>query len=160
MKRIRCVEVLAWIVAGAAKSDQPFLVENRSGSGVCYFLPGTFGEFYEEARPEMYPRLLSELLGPAAQPVAVTGPPHLMDVHLRLQPGRKRTMVHLVNLELGPIDRIVPAHRVAVEVQVSHPVRSATALRAGTPLKFRSRSGRVSVTLPELQEFDVIAFEG
>jgi hypothetical protein len=119
-----------------------------------------FGEFYEETHADMYPRLLAEILGREAVPVSVTGAPHMMDVHLRLQPKQKRTMVHLVNLELGPIDEIVPAYRVKVDVQVDYPVKTATALRSGKTLKFKQKKGMVSLTLPELLEFEVIAIEG
>ncbi len=148
------------IIASGKRSDQAFLIENRFGEGRCFYFPTMFGEFYEETHADMYPRLLAEILGRETVPVSVMGAPHMMDVHLRLQPRQKRTMVHLVNLELGPIDEIVPAYRVKVDVQVDYPVKTATALRSGKMLKFKQKKGVVSLTLPELLEFEVIALEG
>ncbi len=148
------------IIASGTKSDQAFLIENRFGKGSCFYFPTMFGEFFEETRAQMYPRLLAEILGQEALPVKVTGAPHMMDVYLRRQARQKRTMVHLVNLELGPIDEIVPAQKVIIEAQVSYPVKTATALRSGKVLKFKQRGEQVKVTLPELQEFEVIALEG
>ncbi|MFA6107257.1 MAG: alpha-amylase family protein [Candidatus Latescibacterota bacterium] len=148
------------IVASATPSDQPFLVENRVGRGVCWYLPATFGEFFEEARPEAYPAILGAMLGSAAKPLRVSGPPHLLDLHLRQQPSRRRVLVHLVNLELGPISEVVPAYKVGIEVRVPFPVRSVIALRADRSLRFRQRAGKVSLVLPELREYEVVALEG
>jgi hypothetical protein len=147
------------IVAAATRSEVPFLIENRFGQGRCHYFPATVGELFEETKVEGYPRLLAEILGEAALPVRVSGVPHLLDVSLRRQPSRRRTLVHLTNLELGPIDQVVPAFRVRLEVQVDHAVGRATALRVDRPLRFRARAGRVSLTLPELSEYEVVALE-
>lgn len=148
------------IIPSAARSDEPFLVENRFGKGVCYYFPALFGEFFEETQAQEYPRLLAELVGSEVLPVRLLGAPHRLDLHLRRQPGRKRTLIHLVNLELGPIDEIVPAYRLAIEVHVDYSVASAIALRAEKELRFRQRGEWTRFTLPELREFEVIVLEG
>jgi len=146
------------IIASGKASDEAFLIENRVGKGASFYFPGMFGEFFEETQAQVYPRLLAGMLGP--MPLGVSGAPNLMDVHLRVQSRQKRTMVHLVNLELGPIDEIVPAHRVVVQVQVPYPVKTAMALRAEKTLTFKQRGAQVTLALPELREFEVIALEG
>ena len=146
------------IVASAQRTDNPLLVQNRLGEGICYYFPTMFGEFFEETQAQMYPRILAEIIG-RDLPLAVSGAPNLIDVHLRLQPSRKRTMVHLVNLELGPIDEIIPARGLRLEVAVAHPVTSVTALRSGKSIRFRSNGTRVAFTLSELKEFEVLALE-
>jgi hypothetical protein len=147
------------IIASGERSDEPFMIQNRFGKGICTYLPGTFGEFFEASQPQMYPRMLAECLGQDARPLHLSGAPNLLDVHLRRQPRPKRTMIHLINLELGPIERIVPAGKIRVEIEVEHAVSAVTALRDGKPLRFRQKAGRVSFTVPEVREFDVIALE-
>lgn len=147
------------IIGVAERSDDPFLVENRVGEGVCYYFPTMFGEFFEETHPEMYPRILLELLGERARSASVSGVPNQIDIHVRRQIKKKRTMVHLVNLELGGTGDILPAHNLKLTCQVDHKVRIVRALRAGKKVKFRVKNGAVRIRLEELREFEVVVLE-
>jgi hypothetical protein len=152
--------VVSNIVAVVEPSPEPFLVRRGLGQGVCWYLPGTFGELFEETRAEACLELLAELLPVADRPVRLAGPPHQIDVHLRRQVGRRRLLVHLTNLELGPIGAVVPAHRLDVDVAVPFAVTAVSALRAGRALRFRQREDRVQLRLPALHEYEVVLLEG
>jgi len=147
------------IIGVAERSDDPFLIENRVGEGVCYFFPTMFGEFFEEIHPEMYPRMLSELLGKSARAARLSGVPHQVDIHVRKQVNKKRTMIHLVNLELSGTGDILPARNLKLSLKPDHKVRKVRALRAGKKLNFEVEKGEVRVTLQELREFEVVVFE-
>jgi hypothetical protein len=148
------------IVASAPRSADPFLVVNPYGKGTCYFFPAMFGEFYDETRPSMYPRLLAEIVDRDTIPLRVTGAPNILDLHLRMQPGRRRAMVHLVNLELGPIDEIVPARGIDIEARLPFRVKSAMALRSGGNPRVTRRGDRIALRLPEVLEYEVVVLEG
>jgi hypothetical protein len=147
------------IIGVAQRTDDPFLIENKFGEGVSYFFPTMFGEFFEETSPDMYPRILKEILGTEVSGVQLSGAANQIDIHVRTQAGKKRTMVHLINLELGGTGEILPALGCVLAVDVDHEVKKATALRAGKQLKFKTKKGKVRLALPELSEFEVVVLE-
>jgi len=148
------------VIATAERSDDPFLVENRFGEGVCYFFPTMFGEFFEETHAEIYPQIIAELLSDGAGDAKLTGAPNQIDIQVRKQVDKKRTMIHLVNLELGGTGDILPAHNLNLTVKPGHEVRNVMALRVGKELEFHVKKREVRVALPALREFEVIVLEG
>jgi hypothetical protein len=152
--------IISNIAATAAKSEAPFLVVNAHGLGTSYYFPAMFGQFYEEAHPAMYPRILQNIITTAAPPpLRLHGPPHTLDVHLRAQPHANRLLVHLANFEIPTADQVIPARDLTIELRVTQPVRRVRALKAGLDLPFTATPTGITFTLPVLEEFEVVAVD-
>jgi hypothetical protein len=70
--------------------------------------------------------------------------------------------VHLLNFTgemTRPIQRIVPLTNITVELEGVAPARSVRALVANRTLDFRRQGGRIQVSLPRLDEYEVLVVE-
>jgi hypothetical protein len=150
--------IMSNIAAGAKASDQPFLVRNLTGDGVCYYLPTQFGEFFLESHPQGYPELLARLVTSRSPlPLAVDGAPNLMEIRPRFTADGRGLLVHLTNLELGPVDRIVPAHRVAIRIPGRY-YSSCRALLAKKSLRLSLNANGTETELDRLDEYETLLF--
>ena len=145
------------VVAEAPLSDEPFLIRNQFGAGTSYYFPTQFGEFYHDAHPMGYDRLLASLLS-AARIVEIAGAPNLLDVRPRFA-ANGALLIHLVNMEVGPIGRVVPA--VGVEVIVHYDDASGTCRRltTGEALACSHVDGRLIVHVDRIDEYETLLFE-
>jgi len=149
------------IPAAIEESDDVFLAENAFGKGRCFYFAGIFGETFEGRKIDIYQRIVEELVkGHVRVPVAIENMPHLMEVILREQPGKKRLMVHFLNFEMQPIDKVIPAVEAEVGVECSFPVKQARTLRVKKNLKFVQKNNKVRFIVPRIEEFEVISLEG
>ncbi len=149
------------IVPAAAPSAQPFAVLHAHGQGHSLFLPCTFGEMFDEARPAAYPGILRHLIaGHVALPLRVDSAAPLLDVRLRAQPAAGRTLVHLVAFQPGAGERSLAIPDTCIELQCPAPPRRVCALRLGRELPFAARAdGWTALELPSLEEFEVVVVE-
>lgn len=146
------------ITSKYAPSSEPFLVEHAIGSGRCFYFPGTFGEFYQQMHLVPYQDLLGDILATAGAPaIRIEGDPHLLNVSVRTQPGRR--LLHLVNHELGNAVESIPARHLAISLTgVDHPGR-VRALKLGEDLPASVQAGWLSFILPRLDEYELIVVE-
>lgn len=148
------------IVPSAPRSRQPFLVAHDYGDGESLFLPCTFGEFFQEARPASYPGILRNLIeSRIVLPVRVESSAPLLDVRLRTQPHGNRTIIHLVAFHPSGGERSVPTTGTQIELRCAGAPRRVHALRLDRDLEYRRGEGWVSFVLPFLEEFEVVVVE-
>ncbi len=143
------------------ESGDVFLAENTFGQGHCFYFAGIFGETFEKRKVDIYQRITEEIVKDLIRvPVRIENVPHLMEVILREQPDKKRLMVHLMNFEMQPIDKVVPAVEAEISVECSFPVKQARSLRKKETLRFIQKNNKVRFVVPRIEEFEVIAMEG
>ena len=143
------------------ESGEVFLAENAFGQGRCFYFAGMFGETFFERKIDIYMKILEYIVREYARvPVVIENVPHLMEVILREQPDKKRLLVHLLNFELQPIDRIIPIVNATVSVECSSPARRVRTLRSKQNLKFIQKGTTVRFVVPRIEEFEVVAVEG
>lgn len=140
-----------------APSDEPFLLVNSFGKGKSYYFPGTFSQGYAERNVDCCLDIVGQIIAHETElPVEVSGPPHFLNVSIRKQ-SSGTILIQIVNYELRPVKKAVPAYDVAVFLRTEADVRGVKALRACRELPFESEAGGVRFVLPELTEFEVIA---
>ncbi|MCC6293284.1 MAG: beta-galactosidase trimerization domain-containing protein [Bryobacterales bacterium] len=136
-------------------SADPGLVIRRLGKGLVVYMPGDLGNSINTYHT---PELMQLTVNAGAQlgdsPVRVENAPGPVEVVARQQ--ESRLLVHLVNFTgemTRPIRKIVPVSNVRLTVEGRY--TKARALWTGRALPVVNGS----VTLPILQEYDVIVFE-
>lgn len=148
------------ISASLAPSEEPFLLENPFGQGRCFYFAGQMGEQYERHQSTDLTDILRALLAQHAElPLQIDGPPHLLDVHLRRQEQPARTLLHLVNLEVGAIEQILPAANLSVTLRVETPPSRVRTLKSDSDLPFTTNGDHIAFILPDLNEYEVIVVE-
>jgi hypothetical protein len=99
----------------------------------------------------------------APPPIEVEGAPTSVEVVLRTQSQGKRWLVHLVNYTGGmtrPIQQITPLHDVQINLPASPAFQRAFTLYHPQPLAIKKDAhGRQHVTLPKLEEYEVVVLE-
>ena len=144
-------------------SEDPAVVLHRAGKGRAVYVAGDLGNsiqgFHMSEHLALVGNLVREL---APAPVRLENAPGSVEVVLRSQENGRRRLVHLLNFTgemTRPIQRIVPLTNIAVELEGVAPARSVRALVANRTLDFRRRGGRIQVSLPRLDEYEVLVVE-
>ncbi|MDI6773774.1 MAG: beta-galactosidase trimerization domain-containing protein [Verrucomicrobiota bacterium] len=150
--------------AGApGKPVHPFIIRNRAGKGLSYYVAGTFFELYRKFGIPHHRHIVRQIVRRHAKPLvelmeAAPGEPaapQSVEFTVRRTSRANTVLVHLVNYTGGmtrPIEKVVPLRGAILKANV--PVDSATALVAGRKLPVR-RNGLIR--LPEIREFEVVA---
>ena len=144
-----------------AVSDDPALLVNSYGKGQAVFFTGDYGamvaNFHTPEFLELGRNLLRTLAPP---PVEVSGAPGSVEVVLRSQNDGRRLLVHLVNFTgemTRPIRSVIPVPNVRVTVPAGS--KAYTLFRKQPLPVTKDARGRAQVTLPRLEEYEVIAIE-
>jgi hypothetical protein len=144
------------------KPDRPAIIFNRYGKGQCLYLAGTFAEFCYSHNPPEYRLFLKNAVKLLSLPLLeVEGQLGNIEVVLRKQPGR--LLVHLINfagLYPRPFEAICPQPKLKIYLH-NHPKAPSQvqALFAGTDCKFSFGRNKVTIRLPVLNEYEVLAVE-
>ncbi|MBC7326800.1 beta-galactosidase trimerization domain-containing protein [bacterium] len=142
-------------------SPHPFLIENKFGKGRVIYLAGTFGTSLFSFRfPEFY-RILRNLVSRMSRPlIELEGVPSSLEVSLRRKGDR--IYIHLINFTSEmkrPIERIVPLYAVEITLHFQDAIKSVRSLWQKYELEFREERGKVSFSLPRLEDYDLIEIE-
>lgn len=145
-------------------SNQPALVERQSGKGVSIYCSGNLGAAIEGFHlPEWLGLVGNTVREFAPARVSLEGLPASVEVVLRTQDEGKRWLLHLVNYTGGmtrPIQQITPLHDVRIALPASPTFHRAFTLYHPRSLALeRDAHGRPLVTLPKLEEYEVIVLE-
>ena len=143
-------------------SDWPAVLLSKRGKGrVVYVASPLFESFnlYHLADHKNLARSLVLLAAGSAGLQVETDAPGSLAVEVRAQKGR--LLVHLVNASADmkrPMEKIIPLRGVQLSVRARN-VRRIKALRAGKTLKFIAGKGRVTVRVPVIGDYEVLALE-
>jgi hypothetical protein len=155
-------QTVAVVQTGEAKA--PALLVREFGKGRVVYLPGRLDSSYSNWADAAFPKLMAAAVDWVCHgevPVRVGGE-GLVGVTLFEQPQRNRWLVHLVNFSAdwsASYDELKPMANVGLTVRPPQgkQVRSARAVLAGQDLPLRTSGGVVSVTLPRLEEYEIVA---
>jgi hypothetical protein len=140
------------------RSDHPFIIENQFGKGKSIYIAGTFGgSLYRYHFPEYY-QLFDNIIDKCSSSAArIENAPSSVEITVRKKDSA--IYVYLVNFTSEmkrPVQRIIPVPGIHISVTVNEKIRSVTALWTGTKLEFRIEGNQCTITLPVLEEYEVI----
>jgi hypothetical protein len=144
-------------------SPDPALTVRQSGKGTVVYFSGDFGNMIASFRLPEFLRLAANAARHLAPlPVAVENAPGSVEVVWRSQ-GGNRKLLHLVNLTgemTRPITRVLPLDNVRVTLPLGERASKVYTLFRPQPLPLvYDGKGRAQVTLPRLDEYEVVVFE-
>ena len=141
----------------------PGLLENSFGKGRCLYFAGDVGETYEGFGVPVHRLIVNNCILKWVSPqVRLLSPPEIVSLSVRRQPKKKRTLIHLVNYcghMRRPIEKIVPLRNVQLQVRSVGKLRRIHSLVSPQELKVQSLDQRVTITIPELASYEVVAME-
>ena len=157
---IRFMKPLAGRYDGLPQSgDDPALLIHSFGKGRAVYFTGDLGNTIQTFHLVAHLDLLKPHL---SSPLTISNAPGSVEVVLRSQENGSRWLLHLVNATgemTRPIQNIIPVHNIEITFPVNHPVHKVTAIRSGQNLPV-TKDGQVqTVTLPTLNEYELLVVE-
>jgi hypothetical protein len=145
-------------------SPDPALTVKQTGKGTVIYFSGDFGNMAGGFRLPEFLRLASNAVRRLApSPVTLENAPASIEVVWRSQRNPGRKLLHLVNFTgemTRPITRVLPLRNVRVKLDAGETASKAYTLFRPLALPLsRDAKGRVQVTLPRADEYEVIVFE-
>jgi beta-galactosidase GanA len=139
--------------------DDPALLIHSFGKGRAVYFTGDLGNTVQTFHLAAHLDLLKAHL---SSPITVSNAPGSVEVVLRSQENGSRRLVHLVNATgemTRPIQNIVPVHNIEIAFPVERPVHKVTAIRSGQSLPVTKDGQAQRVTLPTLNEYELLVVE-
>ncbi len=145
-------------------SPDPALAIKQTGKGTAVYFAGDFGNTVSSFRlPEFLRMAANAAHRMAPAPVEVSNIPGSVEVVWRSQQNGRRKLLHLVNFTgemTRPITRVLPARDVVVTLPAGESATKAYTLVHPQPLALNKDSqSRVTVSVPRVDEYEVIVFE-
>ncbi len=147
-----------------AVSPDPAVVVKQTGKGTVVYFAGDFGSTVANFHlPEFLRMAANAARRLAPLPVQVGNLPASVEVVWRSQNSGRRKLLHLVNFTgemTRPITRILPARNVRVTLPQAESASKAYTLVRPQPLALsKDAQGRLSVRVPQVDEYEVVVFE-
>ncbi len=162
---LQYTEPLAGRYDGVPKlSNDAAAVVNRLGKGTVVYFSGDIGNTIAKFHtPELIELLSNAGRQMAISPILIENAPGSVEVVVRTQEDRHRTLVHLVNFTgemTRPIRRIVPVSNVQITLSSGIHASRAFTLWGHQAVKLtRTESGQLQATIPRLNEYEVLVLE-
>ena len=144
-------------------SNDPALTIARTGKGSVLYAAGDFGGTIATFHtPELMALITNAARQLAARPFTLHGAPSSVEVVWRSQ-GAGRRLLHLVNFTgemTRPIQSIVPLTNLRVTLHPDVQPKSVRSLmRPGTIPITRNARGQAELTVPRVDEYEVLVIE-
>lgn len=145
-------------------SEDAGMIVNSAGKGTVAYFSGDIGNTINKFHtPELLQLVSNTTRQMSTLPAAVENVPESVEIVIRSQNDRRRTLIHLINFTgemTRPIRRIVPLSNVRVTLpQNIQPARAYTLWRHQPLALTKDKSGAFQVTIPELNEYEVLVLE-
>ena len=152
------------ITSVKGESDYAGLIVSSCGKGKVVFSPAALGGHYFENRMIPIQKLIENsvrwLLGNRG--LIEVDAPATVEVVLRTQEDKGRTLIHLINLTgemQRPIEQVIPLNEIRVKVKVAS-AKKVYALMEQEEIPFQSdEKGWTSFTLPKLGLYELVMIE-
>ena len=140
----------------------PGLVFADHGKGRVAYIPWDVGGLYYRHSSQGHAGLMTDVIDrllPNGRQLKTNAHP-LVEITLMDQPGRRRSLVHLVNAT-GHSDTAYfpPVELRDIRVELARDVRRATAVSSGQNLPVTVQGRYRAFTLPSLKAYDVVVVE-
>jgi hypothetical protein len=145
-------------------SPDPALAVKQVGKGTAVYFAGDFGATVASFHLPEFLRMASNAAHHMAPlPVEVANLPASVEVVWRSQDGGRRKLLHLVNFTgemTRPITTVLPALDVRVALPRGESFTSAyTLVRPRKLALAKDDKGRLTVSVPRVEEYEVVVFE-
>jgi len=145
-------------------SNDPALVVNKAGKGTAAYFSGDLGgslqRFHLAEDFRIVANAVTEL---SPKLVVIESAPAYLDVVLRSQADGNRLLLHLVNFTgemTRPITKIIPLENIRITFPGLTGAKDAyTLVRPQKLATQRDRNGKLQLTLPRLEEYEVVVIE-
>jgi hypothetical protein len=139
------------------ETQTPALVERDGGRSV--WLPFDLGSMYHRMSLSAHAGLLKDVVGQLMPSRQLTTDAHPL-VEMSLMRQGDRTMLHLINLSgHSQTGYFAPLATPPIRIDVEGEFGSARALRSGKAVAAVRKSGRTTLTLPSLADYELIVLE-
>jgi hypothetical protein len=163
---IKVMKPLDYVITSIkGESPCPGLIVSSYGKGKVVFSPAALGGHYYENRMIPIQKLIESsvrwLLGD--RDLVEVDAPGTVEVVLRTQEEKGRTLIHLINLTgemQRPMERVIPLSDIAVKVKVSGTKKVHTLAEQGEIPFQNDEEGWTRFTLPKLELYEVVVVEG
>lgn len=142
---------------GWKETEYPGLVIKQIGKGKVAWLPWNIGGLYYRHSSEAHARLMSDLIDPLlpeGRQLRTNAHPLVAITYMR---QRDRSLIHLVNLS-GHADTgyFRPLPMKDIQISVKGDYSSGRAIRSSQSISTRKEAGTTQLTLPSLEEYELI----
>lgn len=145
------------------QSENPAILINRYGEGRCLYIAGNLFEHYHNYHISDHRRIIANTAKIMAEPlITLENCPSSVEVTIRQQPYKGRTLVHFVNFTAEmtrPIESVVALKDIDVTLHGFDGFGRAKALWLGEELDLKDVEDGVRFTVPTLKEYEVVALE-
>jgi Beta-galactosidase len=169
IKPARNVEVIAYSnepmksrYTALPQGKYPVILKNEYGNGLCYYLNGTFGEFFTDKSNPDHSRLLNNIISVMSKPILVTDAPGSVEMIIREQRESDRLLLHIANMTgemTRPVNRIIPLYNTNVSILVEKPVVAVRNIALGTEIPFKIFNGRVEFVIPVINQYELYSID-
>lgn len=144
------------------ETTTPGLVVRALDKGQLAYVPWDVGGLYYRHSSEGHAGLMADLIDrllPGGRQVRTNAHP-LVEITVMNQPGRRRTLVHLVNVSgHSGTAYFAPVEMRNIRIELAQPIRRATAVSLGRSLPVTQAGQYSAFTLPSLQAYEVVVVE-
>lgn len=140
-------------------TDFPAIVTNEFEKGRVVYFPGRIdATYFEEGLPELKPLITNAVLWAAREePVVTVKAPQNVVINIFKQEGRKRTIVHLLNVQ--PFEQIIPVRNITVKIHADGKVKRVYLAPEGEELRYKIEEGCIKTTVPEVKIHNMVVVE-
>ncbi len=139
-------------------SSFPAVCKNEFGEGRTYYFCGNFFQSYSEYKFPKYLALFQRVFDlELKRQLILENTPESVEVTLRKKGNT--LLIHLINFSSGlkrPIENIIPVEDVVLKLP-GIKAASVTCLLGQVPPRWQMKNESVEITVPRLQEYEVIA---
>jgi hypothetical protein len=147
-----------------AVTKQPYIIRQSYGRGYSIYFSGNIDQFYYSHALTEYRKLMSNAVHSLVPSrVHITMETELESLHISLRQQPRRLILHLINYTgsmTRPIAQVMPLRNLHVQIsEVNNPVQKVHCLRLNQAVPFEQDGERISFTVPEVWEYEVVAIE-
>ena len=140
-------------------SDFPGLTVNSFGKGKCIFIPWEPGRLYYQEGYDNTLNFMKDVILNVAGNHSVSDTSRMVEVTYATSRNKEYSLVQLVNAtgHFGTsYFEPVPVRDIRIELCNDRKVESVNTICSGKALEFKQEDGKLSFTLPELNDYECI----
>lgn len=137
----------------------PGMVMNMYGEGTSIYISGTLGEDFESSTNADFISLVENIVNKLSTNLLSTNAPGSVEMVLRHQPESNKYILHAINMTgemVRPIKRIIPVNNVIVNLKLNKKITSVKSVTSGEAVEFTQTGDIINLSIPTINEYEVI----